>query len=111
VSWNCNGAFRKKFEAIAQLEADLYVIQECENPDQCSDDAYRQWAKNHLWTGQNKNKGLGVFASPRVKLERIALDLGRLELFLPVRVNSRLHLLATWTRQANSPTFGYIGQL
>ena len=32
ISWNCNGKFREKFSAILEEDADIYVIQECENP-------------------------------------------------------------------------------
>ena len=32
ISWNCNGALRNKFQHIAELEADIYIIQECEDP-------------------------------------------------------------------------------
>ena len=32
VSWNSNGYFSKKFPAIIEEHADIYVIQECENP-------------------------------------------------------------------------------
>lgn len=31
VSWNANGKFREKYKAILELDADIYVIQECEN--------------------------------------------------------------------------------
>ena len=33
VSWNCRGGFRKKIEEIIFLNADIYIIQESENPD------------------------------------------------------------------------------
>lgn len=55
--------------------------------------------------------GWGVFAKPDISLELVNLDPGPLELFLPCIVTNRISLLAAWTRQANSPTFRYIGQL
>ena len=60
VTWNCNGAFRKKLELIDTLDADILVIQECEDPAQ-SIPAYRSWAANYVWTGYGKNKGIGIF--------------------------------------------------
>ena len=62
VSWNCNGKFREKFKKIKELDADIYVIQECENPQSYAGTAYRGFAKNYIWNGENKNKGLGIFA-------------------------------------------------
>ncbi|WP_419673304.1 hypothetical protein [Aliarcobacter butzleri] len=32
LTWNCNGAFRKKAYLLDDLELDIYIIQECENP-------------------------------------------------------------------------------
>lgn len=111
ISWNCNGALRKKFSLLEKLNFDVCVIQECENPVETKDKRYRDWACNHLWIGTNKNKGLGVFAKPEIQLAPAPLDAGRLELFLPCTVNQSMFLLAVWTKQANSPTFQYIGQL
>jgi hypothetical protein len=111
VSWNCAGAFRKKFQALAQFDADICVVQECEDPARSTHDDYRQWASNFLWVGTNKNSGLGVFCRSGIRLEMLCMDSGRLELFLPCRINDNACLLAVWTKQANSPTFKYIGQL
>lgn len=111
VSWNCNGAFRKKLGALIALDADVCVIQECEDPARCEDPEYKAWASNFLWVGTNKNRGLGVFAKQGISLEQVGLDSGPLELFLPCIVAGNISLLAVWTRQANSPTFRYIGQL
>ena len=110
VSWNCNGALRKKLNLLEELNADVLVIQECENPAQVQDSHYKLWATNYLWTGDNKHKGLGVFAKPDVRLEPLNLDSGGLQLFLPLMVDG-ITLLAVWTKEAGSPTFKYIGQL
>jgi len=111
LTWNCNGAFRKKFAALAAFDADLLVIQECEDPARAADKNYSEFSQNYLWSGPTKNKGLGVFAKPNIKLEHAQMNLHPLELFLPVRVDGEWPLLAVWTRHANSPNFRYIGQL
>jgi exonuclease III len=110
ITWNCNGAFRKKYHALDELQADVLVIQECENPAE-STQQYREWAGNYLWTGQNKNKGIGVFAKPEVQLTPLDWNDDGLQSFLPCRVNDAFDLVAVWTKQANSPNFRYIGQL
>ncbi len=110
LTWNCNGAFRKKIEFIQEIEADIYIIQECENQQQAKN-AYEAWLPNLIWKGTNKNKGLGVFAREDYKLEQLYWEDSGLELILPIRVNDSFQLLAAWTKYANSPTFQYIGQL
>jgi exonuclease III len=111
VSWNCNGALRKKLEQLCSLDADLYIVQECEDPSKTNNKEYSSWANNYRWVGNNKNKGLGIFAKEGILLNSLPLDSGRLEYFLPVTVNDAFTLLAVWTREANSPTFKYIGQM
>lgn len=111
VSWNCNGAFRKKFESLDYLQADILIIQECEDPQGAKDASYVNWASNYLWTGNNKNSGLGVFAKNNTTLKLLDWESLGLELFIPLLANDYLTILAVWTKQANSPTFQYIGQL
>lgn len=52
---------QKKFRRILSVDADIYVIQECENPDSCSDAAYREFSENSIWTDENKSTGWGIF--------------------------------------------------
>lgn len=115
VTWNCNGALRKKFEHLLEFDADIYVIQECENPKETENIAYQKWANNYLWIGDTKNKGVGVFASNNIELKK--LEWGEkyrghnVKYFLPCLINQDFNLLAVWTHRNNSPNFGYIGQL
>lgn len=104
----------KKFQHIAQLEADIYIIQECEDPLKAKHNDYSEWSKNHLWIGDNKNKGIGIFAKEHIKIER--LDWSNdfrdhtVKYFLPCLVNNKFQLLGVWTHKNNSPNFGYMGQ-
>ena len=96
VSWNCNGKFREKFKEIIEEDADIYVIQECENPAESNDEDYREFAAdNYFWTGHLHYKGLGIFAKEDVKIERIECE-GEFEHFIPVRVNDSFNLLGVW---------------
>ncbi|SMO52615.1 endonuclease/exonuclease/phosphatase family protein [Solitalea koreensis] len=111
VTWNCNGAFRKKLDFLQEFDADIIVIQECENPSEAKEIKYKSWAKNYLWVGENKNKGLGIFAKQNIHIEPLNWENGNTKYFIPCRINNEFNLLAAWCHGANSPTFGYIGQL
>ena len=62
VTWNCNGAFRNKYHYLEQLEADILVIQECEDPAR-STRKYTSWAGDHLWFGTSKLANIPVYRS------------------------------------------------
>ncbi len=120
VTWNCNGAFRKKFSLLHQFKADILVVQECEDPRTTKDKSYQEWARNYFWIGENKHKGLGIFAKENVVVKRLDWDCSitygnyeptTLKYFIPCTVNDEFTLLATWCHGADSPTFGYVGQL
>lgn len=96
VSWNCNGKFREKFNEIIEEDADIYVIQECEDPAQSTEEEYREFAgENYIWTGHLHYKGLGIFAKDDIKLEKLESN-GEFEHFIPVRVNDSFNLLGVW---------------
>ncbi len=114
VTWNCNGAFRNKFANLGYINADVYIIQECENPAKSNHKEYIQWAENYLWIGDNKNRGIGVFARQTVHLSQLNWSNNykdhSVKHFLPFRLNKKLDFVAVWNHHNNSPNFGYIGQ-
>ena len=107
VTWNCAGALRRKTAAVDALGADVVVVQECEDPAVAD---YAGWASNYVWTGALKHKGIGVFARDGIALEALDWDDAGLAQFLPVRIDSRVDLLAVWTQAVVPSTYSYIGQ-
>jgi hypothetical protein len=128
VTWNCNGALRSKLDKIDSLSADLYVIQECENPA-LSTNLYREWAGNYLWIGDNKSKGLGIVPKNENYVEKLNWHgeyqiegikplhspahwkTSDLRLFLPFQLNEQYTMLGVWTQKHGAEVSGYIGQL
>ncbi|MDD6793854.1 MAG: hypothetical protein PUE01_00335 [Clostridiaceae bacterium] len=98
ITWNCNGAFRKKFNQLLCLNADIYVIEECEDPANTNDEEYKKFASNYLWIG-DKNKGLGIFAKDSIKLVNNNLKSFGLEWFLSCKVNDKLTLFGVWGKR------------
>ncbi|MDX1492385.1 MAG: endonuclease/exonuclease/phosphatase family protein [Pseudohongiellaceae bacterium] len=128
VTWNCNGALRKKTAHLDSLTADILVIQECEDPAQSTQE-YQEWAGDYLWIGTSKNKGVGIFSKNgyqikalnwssefripglNSKSKSIRWKTTDLKLFLPFSINDKYTVLATWTKGSDSEAFGYVGQL
>ena len=128
VTWNCNGALRKKTETLDTLGADVYVVQECENPAHANS-SYQKWAGDYLWVGTSKHRGIGIF--PKKGNTVRSLDwqgvytlqgiskhnqathwaTSDLKLFAPFKLNDQYQLLGVWTKADNAEVFGYIGQL
>ena len=110
LTWNCNGAFRKKYTTLTSAGADIYVIQECENPELSKDEGYKEWAKNAIWVGDNKNKGLGIFVKDGVFITDLQWDTAGLKHFIACRINGEFNLIVTWCHGADLPNYQYIGQ-
>ena len=98
VSWNCNMGFKDKFCDVQEFKADIYVIQECEDPARCESEEYKKFANNYIWIGKNKDMGLGIFANDDITMERIEDNNEDYEFryFLPVCINDTFNLLAVW---------------
>ena len=127
ITWNCNGALRKKTTEVDLLNADILLIQECENPAESTKD-YRAWAGDCLWVGTSKNKGIGVFPKNGHKVKALEWNgsfqieglksksssvkwtTPDLKLFLSFSINGQFNVLGVWTKGSDSEVFGYMGQ-
>ncbi|HEY9076588.1 MAG TPA: endonuclease/exonuclease/phosphatase family protein [Anaerolineaceae bacterium] len=61
LTWNCQGAFRKKYPLIATFKPDLAVIQECETLEKITWKHGMQPGQS-LWFGDKPTKGVGIFS-------------------------------------------------
>ena len=93
--WNCNCAFRKKYNVVQQYDADVCIIAECENPDLYD---FAGFNYKYIWVGDNKSKGLAVFARSEFSLERLNWPGNHLQYYLPVRVNNQV-IVAVWAKK------------
>jgi len=116
LTWNCNGGFRNKVQALSSFDCDLYIIQECEDPSRVSRSTieYKVFTQNHIWEGDNKNKGLGVFAKKSSVITKKSLNLAfgehRLKWFISFSFENRIDFVATWAHRGDTGEFRYIGQ-
>lgn len=111
ITWNCNGALRKKFHVLAKLEADIIVVQECEDPEKTNDKNYLKWAADFIWKGDNKNKGVGIFCKNAHQLLENNWDSNGAKHFISVNINNEFNVVAVWNHHAVTPAYRYIGQL
>lgn len=95
VTWNCNGKFREKRNRLFLLDADLYVVQECENPKR-----YPTFLSavdgRYLWSGSSDHKGIAVFWKNGIRVKDNGWKTYGLRHFLSVNVNQRFDLVAVW---------------
>lgn len=95
LSWNCHGKFREKYHTIQSLNADIYVIQECENPQKYKD-MFDRFSPSYFWCGENDNRGLGVFGANGIDLKENQWETYCLRNFLSLKVNNSFDLLGVW---------------
>jgi exodeoxyribonuclease III len=112
MTWNCQGAFRKKYPLVAELAPDIAVIQECEHPDRIP------WKQGRppssvLWFGDKPTKGLGIFSWTNFAIEPIEDYDVSIRYCIPLRVTFpyQFQMIAVWAMDHKDDRHSYSGQV
>ncbi|MBO4931887.1 MAG: endonuclease/exonuclease/phosphatase family protein [Clostridia bacterium] len=95
VSWNCNGKFREKYSFLGSLNADIYVVQECENPKKYKKQ-FEGFYSDYIWYGEKDSKGLGIFVRENIEFVINDWPIYCLRHFLSIRINNDFDLIGVW---------------
>lgn len=116
ISWNCNGAFRRKYPLLEADKADIWVVQECESPEYLKSREIPLPTEDIVWCGKRSCKGLGIFAFNGYKLQRADFYNPEFQYILPVNIISpdgkKFLLVGIWTTLVKeNRDYDYIGQV
>ncbi len=100
ISWNCNGAFRKKAHLLTQYNADCYIIQECENPKVFLFPADFNDQYQHFWTGKSDRRGLAIFLKKELLVSECYSDFQSIHDFILLKTAFG-KILGVWTHKPN----------
>jgi exodeoxyribonuclease-3 len=112
VTWNCQGAFRKKFGLIASQAPDLAVIEECEHPERITWKG-GQAPSTALWFGEKPTRGVGIFSWSGWQLAPLDGYDPSIRYCIPLEVLAPLpfHLLAVWAMDHPDGRLSYSAQV
>lgn len=115
ITWNCQGAFRKKAHAILSHNPDILIVQECECPEKLIYKPAAPTPKHTFWYGDNPNKGIGIFSYSDYKIEVLEEFNPKFRYIIPLRVTGRgesFLMFAIWAMPCKeNHDARYIGQV
>lgn len=114
ISWNCQGAFRKKAEIILAHQPDILVVSECECPDKLIFPASTKQPTDVLWFGGNPHKGLGVFSYGEYKFQLLEQHNPDFKTILPIAITGGpmdFTLFCIWANNPQDRVNQYVGQI
>ena len=115
ITWNCQGAFRKKTDVILAHQPDILVVQECEHPDKLIFGSTTQRPNDSYWYGDNLHKGIGIYSYSDYRFELLEIFNPEFRYILPVRVTGQgqtFTMFAIWAMNNKEfPEARYIGQI
>lgn len=115
ITWNCQGAFRKKIDYILELEPDILLIQECENIEKIMLKEKVPKIKEIAWHSDDNKKGLGIFSKPYFNFELLSNHESEFRYIIPYKVTGKeltFNLFAIWAMiNSKDRSASYIGQI
>lgn len=114
ISWNCQGAFRKKAPIVLLQNPNILIIQECEHPDNQIFTSEIKKPNDILWFGDNNHKGVGLFSYGDYKFKLLDNYNPDLKIILPISVfggKIDFTLFAIWAHNPQDKNNQYIGQV
>lgn len=115
ISWNCNMAFRKKYEKVLALQPDLLVLQECENEAKLERLAGDLGYNELIWYGDNPHKGVAVMSFNEAHVKRSDLHHPEYRYILPLHLEAlgqEIHLFCIWAMpHPTERKKDYVGQV
>jgi exonuclease III len=115
ITWNCQGAFRKKADIILSYQPDILIIPESEHTDKLIFNKTIPKPNCNYWHGDILNKGIGIYSYNDYKFELLAEFNPEFRYVLPFRVNGKgqtFIMFAIWA-MSNKENYEarYIGQI
>lgn len=112
VIWNCKGAFRRKYDFMAELRPDILVVPECEKFSDLTEQLGALPLRSREWIGDNSRKGLGVFSYGEYQLALHPNYASQHRWIVPLVVSGPVSfvLFAVWTKPVKT-TGSYVQPL
>lgn len=115
ITWNCQGAFRKKANIILTQQPDILVVQECEHPDKLGFGTLIEKPNDYYWHGDSPHKGLGIYSYSDYRFELLSVFNPKYRYILPFQVTGNgksFILFAIWAmNNKDNYEARYIGQI
>ena len=114
ITWNCQGAFRKKAGFILEHKPDILVVPECEHLDKLVFASDIAAPTSILWFRSSTTKGLGILSYNGFTLKLRRSHNQQLKLIIPIAVTGpHIHftLYAVWANNPADPDGTYVEQV
>jgi endonuclease/exonuclease/phosphatase family metal-dependent hydrolase len=115
ISWNCQGAFKKKNDLVLRLNPDLVIVTECEDPQRLRFGELTPTPLSYHWYGSNQNKGIAILSYSDYKVEVLDTFNPAFRYVIPIRCESGTNsflLFAIWAMEdKDNRRRSYVGQI